>query len=563
MAFSNPSPGSYYRELDLSQRVAQVATSIGAIVGASGKGPIMEPVLITNEAELFDIFGKPDSRISYMHYAALEFLKRSSRLYVTRVVNDNPARALPLTAGAFYTVDDRNALAPVPHLNVFDGGGTEAVGLHDPFNTHVFNVNTPGIENVMFMVCAANPGVWNNKLFVKVRPSLKAGLTEFDDRYDDPYAFWVDVYVDYKSPRQSPNESFLVKRIQETDGSGNQMFIEEVINKKSALIRVRNNEFAPNTKVVAPADVYFEGGTNGGYLSFAQVIRGWDLYKDPEHIDVNILIQGGAPIGMNNLTDIADIQRAMTELATSRMDAIAVLDIPSSEQQTASAIAYRDGLLNIDSSYAAIYTPDVKIKDVWNDKEIFVPPSGHVAAAYARTDYEAETWFAPAGTTRGSLTILDSRHIYNQGHRDALTDANVNAIRFFPDGRGHKVWGADTLQTMASALSNINVRRLLNMVEKSIAIAALYSVFEPNDSILRSRIAAMCNEFLEPIKAKRGLYWYQVVCDETNNPPAVVANGDVALDIYFDPVLPAKRIHLNAYILKTGANFRESVGESA
>lgn len=560
---NHSSPGSYVNEKDRSQFVRAVSTSIGAVVGPSAKGPVMETVLVTNEEEFISTFGKPDSRHSLMHYAALEFLSKSSRLYVTRVVNDSETSgALPLSAGAIFSVDEVTAQNPRPKLTVFDDGQSNAKGKYDPFNTFVFPPpSTPGSLNQLFMICAINPGEWNNQLYVEIRPNIKPMVSGSDEFYDDLNAFYVDVWVDYKSPRQPKDESFLVRRVEALDGYGNQLYIEEVINKQSKLIRVRNNTAAPEIKLKESCSCFLQGATNGGRVTMGQVLRGWDLYKDPEHINVNILIQAGAPPGMNNLQDIADIQRRMADIARNRMDAIAVLDIPSKLQATADAIAYRTGDLNLDSSYAAIYTPDVQILDKFNDMQVWVPPSGFVAAAYARTDGNAAVWFAPAGMERGALNIGESRVIYNQGHRDALTDAQINAIRYFPNGSGYKIWGADTMQTMASALSNVPVRRLMNMIEKAIGIANLYSVFDPNDQILRSHIRGMIERYLQPIRDAGGLYWFQVVCDDSNNPPSSVAAGILNVDTYFDPTITAKRIRLNANILKTGASYREFVTE--
>lgn len=555
----NSSPGSYVTERDLSQRVRAVSTSIGAIVGASKKGPIMETTLVTNEQEFIEMFGPPDWRFSLMHYAALEFLKKSSRLMVTRVVNDDLSRgAVPLTAGAFYSVDSSSAIEPRPTLSVFDDGSSNALGIDDPYNTYSFNPNQAGIENVLFFVCACNPGDWNNRIYIEVRPAYKAGLSEFDENYDDPYSFWIDVYMDYDNPRDHPVESYLVKRSRETNGFGNQMFLEDVINKSSKYIRVRNNEFAPEkVKVVETAKVFLEGGTNGGRVSYGQVMRGWDLYSDTEHINVNILIQGGAPIGMTALQDVADIQRKMLTIAEDRMDAVAILDVPSSEQETARAVAYSTQTLNVDSSYGALYTCDMRVPDTYNDMDVWVPPSGFVAANCAMTDEDYEVWFSPAGMYRGRIEGANkSKYIYNQGHRDALDAANVNAIRYFPKGQGWRVWGSNTLQSMASALSDLNVRRLMNFIEKSVRLANMYSVFDPNDQILRSRVTTIIERFLTPIKNAGGLYWFKVVCDDSNNTPETIMAGVLVIDAYFDPVITAKRIHLRANLMATGAEFK-------
>lgn len=537
---NNSSAGVYVKELDLSQRVAAASTSIGSIVGASNKGPVMERTLVTSVRQFIETFGKPDPRTSYMHYCALTFLEQSSRLYVTRVIKNDT-----LTAGAYWTVDDLAAKTPLTSLNNFDDGTNTPLGRYDPLNTVGFDPMQDGIESILAFFCAANPGEWNNDIYIRIRPSTKRGVEE----PDDPYIFYVEVFLDYKSSRQLPNESFLVSRDYRIDGFGNQMQMSEVINGKSNIIRVFENQYAaPKVKILKQAAEFLDGATNGGRVNSASINLGWELYRDPEQLDVNILINGGY--------SSPDVQLKMDDICQDRMDCIAVLDMPSSEQDVSRAIAYRRNTLNLDSSRSAIYSPDVKILDSFNDRELFVPPSGHAAAAYARTDSDAETWFAPAGMNRGDLKILAVNKIYNQGDRDALTDAQINTIRVFP-GIGYKIWGADTLQVMASALSNVNVRRLLNFIEKSIQIAGLYSVFNPNDSILQAQLVEMTERFLKPIKSGRGLYDYTVVCDSTNNPVELIASGDTILDVYLDPVIPAKRIHLNAIVTKTGANFKE------
>lgn len=537
---AHSSAGVYVKELDLSQRVAAASTSIGAIVGESDKGPVMERTLITSVRQFIETFGKPNPRTSYMHYCALMFLEQSSRLYVTRVIKNDA-----LTAGAFWTVDDLEAKTPLTSLTNFDDGTNLPLGKFDPFNTVSFDPEQTGIENILGFFCAINPGEWNNDIYIRIRPSNVRGVEE----PDDPYVFNVEVFLNYVSARQMPDESFLVSRDYRIDGFGNQMNIEEVINNKSRYIRFRANPYgATKVKILKQAAEFLDGGRNGSKVGAGAINLGWELYRDPEQLDVNILINGG-------YTDPA-IQLKMDDICQDRMDCIAVLDTPSGEQEVSRAITYRRNTLNLDSSRSALYSPDVKILDSYNDRQLFIPCSGHVAAAYARTDSEAETWFAPAGMNRGDLKILAVRHIYNQGDRNALTDAQINTIRVIP-GVGYKIWGADTLQSMASALSNVNVRRLLNFIEKSVSIAGLYSVFNPNDEILQAQLVEMTERFLRPIRTGRGLYNFTVICDSSNNPPELIGSGDTILDVYLDPIIPAKRIHLNAVVTKTGANFRE------
>lgn len=560
----NHSPGSYVFEEDRSQRVRAISTSIGAIVGPSAKGPIMKPTLVTNKAELEAYFGKPNFRFSRMHYAALTFLEEASQLWVVRVVNDDESRgARPLTAGAVYTVDDNAALKPRPALNVFDDGSHNPLGVYDPYNTFTFNPNTPGVDNMLFMLCAIDPGTWNNELYIEVAPSFKAGLTDFDERYDNPYVFWINVYVNYKNPRSSPVERFLVSRSKEVDGNGNQLFLEDVINKASKYIRVRNNELAPLVKVIESAKVYLNGGTNGTHVSFGQMVRGWDLFSDPEESNVNLLIQGGAPVGMTSVQDICDIQRKMDDVAQDRGDAISLLDVPREYQETSEAVAYALRELNLDSSYSAIYTGEVLVPDTDNGVDVWVPISGYAAAACARCDNDAAVWFSPAGIDRGGLwDAKQCLYRYGQGHRDALFDARVNPVRYFPKGFGFKLWGSETMQFHASALSDINVRRLINMIKRSIQISNLQAVFDPNSVTLRSYVTSVITRFLEPIHSAGGLYWYGVVCDETNNTPDTISSGNLIIEAYFDPVITAKRVNLRVNLMATGATYQEYLSDA-
>jgi Bacteriophage tail sheath protein len=233
---------------------------------------------------------------------------------------------------------------------------------------------------------------------------------------------------------------------------------------------------------------------------------------------------------------------------------MAILDLPATEQRVQDAVDYRRTTLNLSSSYSALYSCDVLILDQYTGRRLYVPPSGYVGACYALTDRNYAVWFAPAGLFRGKLTVLGIRNIYNQGDRDTLVQNEINPIRVI-SGVGIAVWGADTLQTKKSSLSNVNVRRLMLYLEKSLSQTALYSVFNPNDSILRSRLQDIADRFLQQIKDGEGLYGFGVVCDDSNNTPATIANGDLIMDIYVDPVLPAKRILLTAVITKTGARF--------
>lgn len=536
----NTSAGAYVTEEDLSQRISLASTTIGVVVGPSERGPVMQKTLITSHTEFLARFGKPTPRTSKMHYAALAFLDQGDRLYVTRVVETNA-----LTAGCYLTVDDLEAETPILKLTNFDDGSNQPLGVYDPLNTVGFDPEQPGIENILGFFAAIDPGTWNNNLYIRIRSSNPAGSSV----PEDPYVFFVDIFENYVGTKSIPNESFLVCRDYQLDGYGRQLHIEEVINSKSKLVRYKANSLAPKVKVLSTFAEFLDGGSNGSPATEGSVVQGWSLYTDPEELEVNILMQAGF--------ESVAVQQKIVQVAEGRGDAVAILEVPGSEQEVSDAVAFRTSTLGLNTSYGALYTPDVRVYDEFNDLEIDVSPSGFIGATYARTDRDAAVWFAPAGLDRGLLPIRGVTQKYNQGMRDAFDDYQINPIRVMK-GRGFVVWGANTLQTKASALSNVNVRRLLNFAERSIQIASLYSVFNPNNEILWMKLRELCDRLLKPIKRGRGLYTYGIQCDEKINTPEVIANGDTLLRVYFDPVIPAKRIFLNATVTATGAKFTSS-----
>ena len=522
MGMTHSSAGVYVSERDFSQGAVRSVSTVAVIIGEANKGPVGKRTLVTTESEYVSTFGKPDVQIGYMGHSALAYLAEGDRLYVTRVA--------PTALYGGCTINWDPTLSVNTSVQWTAG---EALPEHVSMSA-----------NALFSVYAIDPGSWNDTLFVRVLPNTKL-LNGY---------FWLEVYV--KGSAQ-PVEKWSCHLDHVVDGFGVQLNVEEQLNRKSRYVRVVQN---PNAIVAAnPARQYIntfdaggssaspgiklKGGSNGRRPNMSELVSALDLYADKEYIDINLLINGG-------ITDPA-FQMAMATLCQDRMDCVAILDTPSDMQSVENAIIYRRDLLHLDSSYAALYSPDLLVADKFNDVRLYVPPSGFVAAAYARTDSEYASWFAPAGMNRGDLKVSGVRELYNQAKRDALYETQVNAVRVI-EGSGIKIWGADTLQVIPSALSNISVRRLMIVLETTIANLLLHSVFDPNDERLRSRIETVCRAFLGNIKDAQGLYDYGFICNEDNNKAATIAAGDLYVDMWVDPILPAKRIVFNAIINRTG-----------
>ena len=208
-----------------------------------------------------------------------------------------------------------------------------------------------------------------------------------------------------------------------------------------------------------------------------------------------------------------------------------------------------------DTNYAATYYPWVRILDTYTNQIVTVPPSVVLPAVYAANDKVAAEWYAPAGLSRGGISIatqVTDRTTHEE--RDILYEGKVNPIAAFP-GSGIVVWGQKTLQNTNSALNRIQVRRLLINIKKFFASTAKYLVFEQNVASTRNKFLSIVNPYLESVQQRNGLYAFYVKMDEANNTPDIIDQNILYGQIYLKPVKTAEFIILDFNILSTGASF--------
>jgi hypothetical protein len=207
------------------------------------------------------------------------------------------------------------------------------------------------------------------------------------------------------------------------------------------------------------------------------------------------------------------------------------------------------------TSYAASYWPWVQTVDPSTSQLVWVPASTLVAGVYAYNDNVSEPWFAPAGINRGGLsTVVRAEKKLTQANRDTLYTNKVNPIATFP-GTGVVVYGQKTLQTKASALDRVNVRRLLISLKSYIGQIANNLVFEQNTIATRNAFLAQVNPYLESVQQRQGLYAFKVVMDSSNNTPDVIDRNQLVGQIYLQPTKTAEFVYLNFNILPTGVSF--------
>ena len=235
-----------------------------------------------------------------------------------------------------------------------------------------------------------------------------------------------------------------------------------------------------------------------------------------------------------------------------RGDAIIVMDLEN-YGSTVTGVGTRAA--SLDTSYAASYWPWLQITDSNSGQLVWVPASTVIPGVYAYTDNVSESWFAPAGINRGGLgTVRQAERKLTQANRDSLYIDKVNPIASFP-GKGIVVFGQKTLQTQASALDRVNVRRLLITLKGFISQISDNLVFEQNSAATRNTFLSQVNPYLESVQQRQGLYSFKVVMDDTNNTADVIDRNQLIGAIYLQPTKTAEYIYLDFNILPTGATF--------
>ena len=447
-----------------------------------------------------------------------------------------------------------------------------------PFGTTLTMAATAAVQT-MWQEYKDNPdfgttGYQDDLSFVMIK-DLDTPMTN-----DKQFVVFVQA-KDQGSTMWEDKEVFIVSSDESSiDDSGVSNFVETVINEQSKYINIALNPiFKTTTEVDGPAVgiimtkmVKLNGGQNGVFGRHesasiqegedAACIQAYNLYANPEEIDVNLFIESDKGV---------TVKTFLIELCESiRKDCFVVLDVLRSHvlnnkgSETLDMVKWRKGQggsnFNPNTSYAAIYGNWIEVFDTWNKKYRWLPLSGHMAGLYAHTDDVADAWWAPAGLNRAILTGV-RRLAFNptEGNRDAMYIAGINPVVSF-SGQGKVVWGQKTLLDKQSAFNRINVRRLFLVLEKSISKSAKYFLFEQNDEISWMLLTNMIEPFLRDVQGRRGIYAFKVQIDETTNTPERIDRNELWGNLWIQPTRVAEFIRLQFVATKTGANFEELIG---
>jgi len=361
-------------------------------------------------------------------------------------------------------------------------------------------------------------------------------------------------------------------------GAGNFWF--NVLNTQSQYVAAFDGAIFPNAGTTVSASTGAEaafGGTgdttistlargvrlSGGkdatasttLLTAAQKIAGYDLFKNAEDVDVSFLLGGNAD---------QTLALKLIDIAESRKDCLAVLS-PEKDDVVNAGINTRDNVIEFrdslsSTSYAVMDSGWKYQYDKYNDVYRWVPLNADTAGLMVQTDLTRDPWYSPAGYNRGNMkNVVKLAYNPGKGDRDQLYKKGINPVVTQP-GQGTVLFGDKTLLSKPSAFDRINVRRLFIVLEKAIATAAKFTLFEFNDEFTRSQFTNLVVPFLRDVQGRRGITDFQVVCDGSNNTGEVIDRNEFIGDIYIKPARSINFIQLNFVAVRSGVEFSEVVG---
>jgi phage tail sheath protein FI len=308
-----------------------------------------------------------------------------------------------------------------------------------------------------------------------------------------------------------------------------------------------------------PLNISLSKGANGNVPTEGQIMEAFHLYANSELYDVSLLLAGKATYDLANyiIQNVAEVRKDCVAFVSPQSLLTDDFVVGGTAQETQDLKDYAD--LITSSSYAVIDSGAKYQYDLYNDTYRWVALNGDIAGLCARTDETNDPWWSPAGYNRGQIknVIKLGFNPHEKTDRDILYQARINPV-MSERGQGVLLFGDKTALAKPSAFDRINVRRLFIVLEKSIAIAAKYMLFEFNDATTRNLFIGMVLPFLRDVQGRRGITSFKVVCDETNNTNEVIASNNFVADLYIQPNYSINFITLNFIATRGSATFTET-----
>ena len=555
------SPGVSVSEVDLTTVVPSVQTTAGAFAGTFKWGPVNKIKQIDSEITLVKTFGKPDSDSAVSFFTAANFLAYGNNLQLVRSVGD----------AARNSVSDGSAVL-IKNEDDFDATYLN-VDNEDDYGPFV--ARYPGTlgDSIRVEVCAntAAYASWDYRNLFTSAPGTSDYADSVDGLNDEMHIVVIDAGGNITGTANTVLETYgFVSAASDAIINGETNYYKQVIFNKSKYVysmgpvdyattnatwdRTANRTFARPNQIITST---LSSGVNAN-PSTANLQTSYDSFINKETVDISLVLTGNAAVAVQ--------QHVIDNIAINRADCVAFISPRYADvvNQGGSETSNIQSWLNSLSRSSSFVVADSGWKyqfDKYNNVYRWIPLNGDIAGLCVFTDSVRDPWFSPAGLNRGAIKNC-IRLAWNptKSFRDTLYAAGVNPVISLP-GQGTVLFGDKTLQNKPSAFDRINVRRLFITLEKSIAQAAKYSLFELNDEFTRAQFVSLVTPFLRDIQGRRGITDFKVVCDTTNNTAQIIDTNQFVGDIYIKPARSINFIQLNFVAVRTGVAFEEIVGK--
>ena len=665
------SPGVEVKEVDLTNIVPAVSTTIGAVCGPFEKGPVSEITSISSEKQLVEVFGKPNANNFEYFFTAANFLQYSNSLRVVRTESTLKnassggsgilirntlhyqeafadgqgthgtwsARTAGIHAnGIKIDICDKNNFSEMSNKQTNDASASagdttitmdaidatdfavgEVIEFYSNAGGTVFAVGHEAQKYEITAVDTSGETITIRQLDDPAASGLIADLA--DDSYVKRYWRFADLFdtapgtsefatargvlddeihivVYDSSGRQTGFDNdvagerlnsiletfaFVSKHPEATTPQGNSNYYPDVVYRDSKFVYWGDH---PTAAIDASgdwgqplsSDLSVQGssafnklttgvenvdrstlanGTDDYAVTDGEQLTAYARFDDGEAVDVNLIMAAKATstLATNLVTIVEKRKDALVFISPERSDVVGVAD---SNTQTTNVKNFFDLL---PSTSFAVFDSGYKYQyDRFNDVYRYVPLNGDIAGVTAYTESVADAFFSPAGFTRGQIRgAVKLAYEPNKDQRDTLYKARINPVNSFP-GQGTVLFGDKTALAKPSAFDRINVRRLFIILEKAIATAAKFQLFEFNDEFTRAQFKNLVEPFLREIQGRRGITDFKVVSDESNNTGEVIDRNEFIADIFVKPTRSINFITLNFVAVRTGVAFTEIGG---
>ena len=555
------SPGVSVSEVDLTTVVPSVLTTAGAFVGTFDWGPAQEISLIDSEITLLKTFGQPSSNSAVSFFTAANFLAYGNNLKVVRSVGSNCLNSC-VTSAAAIKVDNQDQF--------------QELLLNTDSNTYgSFMARFPGAlgNSLNVSVCSSNTqfSSWQYKSYFTSAPGTSDYAAALGGSSDEMHVVVVDEDGLFTGTKGSVLETFpFVSKASDAKNNGTSNYYKQVIFNTSKYVYAVAPIDYLNTSTTwgTPAANKAFYRSDNSYQSLAGGIdetpsssdleTGWDLFGNKDTVDISLVITGdiSTTVQQHVIDNVVNFRKdCVAFISPAQTDVVNQTDsnVTTNIQSWLTALSRSSSYVVADSGWKYQF-------DKYSNVYRWIPLNGDIAGLCVYTDNVRDPWFSPAGYNRGSIkNVIKLAWNPSKTYRDTLYAAGVNPVVSFP-GQGTVLFGDKTLLNKPSAFDRINVRRLFIVLEKAIAEASKFSLFELNDEFTRSQFVSLITPFLRDIQGRRGITDFKVVCDTTNNTPQVVDNNQFVGDIYIKPARSINYIQLNFVAVATGVEFNTVVG---